>query len=127
MFLICRESDIQYVDTHNLFHTPGVYYRPDTLKTMTVLMGNTEARVVFKNIQLENLNVDAQDYSHILYQRYLQQNHFIPPNEQKYFLNTSNNMLPTAPANNTNKGLCNIFPLDLTSDEINSPAISLGI
>jgi hypothetical protein len=94
---------------------------------MTVLMGNTEGRVVYKNIQLENLNVNQQDYSHLLYQKYLQQNHFIPPNEQNYFAHTSNNILPVTPAKDSGKGMCNVFPIDLSGDEISSPAVSLGI
>jgi hypothetical protein len=53
-----------------VFHTPGVYYRPANLKSLTVLMGNTEARTVYRNFDLQNLHINSADPTHALYQRY---------------------------------------------------------
>ena len=127
IFLIfCRESDIQWVDTHNIFHTPGIIYRPANLKTMTALLGNSETRQVYKNFQIENLNSDNLDISHHHYQKYLQYNFFIPPREKKYFSHSMFNTIPATPATDTGKGLFNIFPLDLTADEIKKTSTNLG-
>jgi hypothetical protein len=91
---------------------------------MTMLMGNTESRVVYKNIQLNNLNNDKPDYSHDLYVKYLRNNFFLPANEKKYFLHLMNNTI--ASDQTLNSGLMNIFPVELSSDEFNKPPISLG-
>ena len=125
-FIFCRESDIQWVDTHNIFHTPGIIYRPANLKTMTALLGNSETRQVYKNFQIENLNSDNLDISHHHYQKYLQYNFFIPPREKKYFSHSMFNTIPATPATDTGKGLFNIFPLDLTADEIKKTSTNLG-
>ena len=101
--------------TSNLFYTPGVYYRPANLKTLTVLAGATESRVIFDNIHLQNLNVNALDDSHEAYSKYLQNRFFIPPRENRYFVHTMFNTLPTEPSATENKGSFNIFPVDLTS------------
>jgi hypothetical protein len=123
-----RESDIQYVDANNIFHTPGVFYRPETLKTMSCLLGNTESRIVYRNFQLENLNTNDLDYSHYNYQKYLQYNKFIPQNENNYFSHTVLNTKPQPALSNTDKGMFNIFPLDLISitDELKTPSTNLG-
>jgi hypothetical protein len=138
-FFIFRESDIQYVEANNVFHTPGIYYRPDNLKSMTALMGNTEARVIYKNFQLLNLNSNALDYSHYMYQKYLQYNYFVPPGNTKYFIHLQNNVVPNEPATTDSKGLFNLFPLDLNGsgeglevgkkehNELKTPAKTLGI
>ena len=94
---------------------------------MTALLGNTEARVVYKNFQLENLTTNNPDYSHENYQKYLQYNKFVPPREKKYFAHTVNNIVPTPPVKDVSKGLFNLFPLDLTSDQFNNThSTSLG-
>jgi hypothetical protein len=123
-----RESDIQYVESNNLFHTPGVFYRPESLKTMNVLLGNTESRIVYKNFNLENLNSNDLDPTHYMYQKYLQYNRFIPPHEKNYFSHTALNTRPETPSTTENKGLFNVFPLDLmsVSDEFKKPNTNLG-
>lgn len=93
---------------------------------MTALLGNTETRQVYKNFQLENLNTNNLDISHHHYQKYLQYNFFIPPREKKYFSHSMFNTIPAIPATNLGKGLFNIFPLDLTADEIKKPSTNLG-
>jgi hypothetical protein len=112
-----------------LFHTPGVFYRPESLKTMNVLLGNTESRILYKNFNLENLNSNNLDWSHFLYQKYLQYKKFIPANDTNYFSHMVLNTLPNQPLMSADKGLFNIFPLDLdpVSDELKIPSTSLGI
>ena len=93
---------------------------------MTALLGNTESRSVYNNFHLENLNSNKYDYSHQMYEHYLQYNQFIPPGERKYWTHLMKNLYPTPVPNN--KGSFNLFPLDLTSDEIKtSAATTLGV
>jgi hypothetical protein len=127
-FFIFRQTDIQHVESDNLFHTPGVFYRPESLKTMTVLQGNTESRIVYKNFNLENLNSNNLDWSHFLYQKYLQYKKFIPFNETNYFSHTALNKIPNPAQTTDSKGFFNIFPLDLDpiSDELKIPSTNLG-
>jgi hypothetical protein len=133
-----RESDIQYVTpeepTVSPFHTPGIFYRPANLKMMTAVMGNTEARVVYKNFQLENLNSNTMDYSHYHYMKYLQYNNFIPAGDKKYFAHMQMNTVPNNPSLTTGKGLFNLFPLDLSRGgmegspwDLTAPAKTLGV
>lgn len=79
---------------------------------MTVLLGNSESRSVYKNFHLDKLNENGLDYSHYTYQKYLQYNKFIPPGDRNYFVHTlyNNVNVPTADS----KGQFNLFPLDLT-------------
>jgi len=110
-----------------VFHTPGIFYRPDSLKSMTALLGNTETRSVYNNFHLENLNSNGFDYSHHIYQQYLQYKNFVPPGDKLYWDHTMKNMLPDPPSTTAGgKGLFNLFPLDLTSDVIKTPATTLG-
>ncbi len=128
--LVHRESDLQHVDTNRLFHTPGYYYRPNQLKNMTCLLGNTETRTVYRNFELNNLNVNLGDRSHMLYASYLSYNRFLPPEESRYFAHLATNTLAAAPGNADNeKGAFNIFPLSLTTSEMQqskSVSSSLG-
>ncbi len=80
-----KESDIQHLDANNVFHTPGIYYRPNQLKSMACLLGHTESRTVFNNFELENLNSNAMDHTHLLYERYLQNNFFYSLRGKKLF------------------------------------------
>jgi len=97
-----------------VFHTPGVYYRPANLKSLTVLMGNTEARTVYRNFDLQNLHINSADPTHALYQRYLSYNNFM--------------LAPDEPSRVADKGLFNVFPLSLTADELNrSSSSTLGL
>jgi hypothetical protein len=52
---------------------------------MTCLLGNTEARTVYRNFDLANLNVNLADRTHMLYNRCLCYNRFLPPGEKNYF------------------------------------------
>jgi hypothetical protein len=157
---VCRESDVQHVAANNTFHTAGkkkggdkhnkkhdlffclllslslgFYYRPASLKSMTVLMGNTEKRVVYKNFELQNLHQNLPDYSHTNYEHYLETNYFIPPGGgwgndgegKKYWAHTTSNLVPTTVSTTESKGLFNVFPLDLLAlDAKNTTASSLG-
>ena len=123
-----KESDIQHLDANNVFHTPGIYYRPNQLKSMACLLGHTESRTVFNNFELENLNTNAMDHTHLLYERYLQNNFFIPYGEKNYFEHMRKITLPDDPPSTViEKGLFNIFPLSLESDSIQSKGTSLGV
>jgi hypothetical protein len=95
---------------------------------MTVLLGNTESRIVYKNFNLENLNSNELDQSHFIYQKYLQYNRFVPQYEKNYFAHTALNKKPSIPSTTDNKGMFNIFPLDLMSisDEFKKPTTNLG-
>ena len=98
---------------------------------MTVLLGNTEKRVVYKNFELQNLHQNIPDYSHTNYEYYLENNFFIPPGEgdegRKYWAHNTTNRMPTLVSTTEDKGLFNIFPLDLLSLEAKSTAAaSLG-
>ncbi len=126
------------------FSSPGFYYRPASLKSMTVLVGNTEKRVVYKNFELNNLHQNSPDFSHTTYEYYLENNYFIPPPSssssssggsggdsgsegRKYWAHAISNLLPTAVSTTTDKGLFNVFPLDLLAlDAKNTTASSLG-
>ena len=97
---------------------------------MTCLLGNTEKRTVYDNFELHNLNLDAQDYSHELYEKYLENHRYIPPKYGAlrsiaggvYWAHTKSNQLPTVPSNQLSKGLFNVFPLSLASDQLNKTA-----
>ena len=118
---------MQYVETHNIFHSPGVVYRPVELKNLRVLLGNTEVKTVYQNFELLNLHVNYPDRSHLLYQKYLQTNRFIPPMENNYWEHACTNIVPTEPSKTEGKGAFNIFPVALTSDEMDhSKSSSLG-
>ena len=124
-----RDADCQHIPAvDRLFHSPNIYYRPQELKSLRCILGNSEAKTVYQNFELLNLNTNAFDYSHQLYTRYLQYNRFIPPQDTAYFEHMAYNTLPTDPPSTTaNKGLVNIFPLSLTSEELNkSTSSALG-
>jgi hypothetical protein len=115
------------VETNNIFHTPGIYYRPNELKSMKILLGNTEARTIYQNFELLNLNSNAPDRTHELYTKYLQSHRFIPPGEKNYFEHTCHNNVPVTSSTTDDKGAFNIFPLSLTSDEMDrTSSSSLG-
>ena len=121
-----RDSDCQHIHgIDRLFHSPGVYYRPQELKSLRCVLGNSEKPLLYHNFELSNLNTNKADYTHHLYTRYLQYHNFIPPNENMFFEHTSTINLPTDPPSATaNKGACNIFPLSLTSEELNNSTSS---
>ena len=105
---------MQRSEASGLFYTPGIYYRPATLKSMTCLLDNK----VYDNFHLENLNSNAHDYTHELYQKYLERKSFVQRGGQKYWSHMENNRLPTTPSKITQKGLFNVFPLCLTSENL---------
>jgi hypothetical protein len=119
---------VQHVVANRLFFTPGYYYRPNQLKSMTCLLGNTETRTVYRNFDLANLNVNLGDRTHMLYNRYLGYNRFLPPDEKRYFAHLATNTLAAAPGStNDEKGAFNIFPMSLTTEEMNkSTSSALG-
>jgi hypothetical protein len=92
------------------------------------VLGNSETKTLYRNFELLNLHTNAVDHTHQLYTRYLQYNQFIPPNEVNYFEHMSTINLPADPPSTTsNKGAFNVFPLALTSDELNkSTSSALG-
>jgi hypothetical protein len=112
------------------FSSPGFYYRPASLKSMTALVGNTEKRIVYKNFELQNLHQNLPDYSHTNYEHYLENNYFIPPGEggeRKYWAHSIYNLLPETVSTTEDKGLFNVFALDLLALDVkNTPASSLG-
>ena len=94
---------------------------------MSCILGNTEVKTVYQNFELLNLHLNSPDRSHLLYMRYLQANRFIPPNEMNYFEHTCTNSVPVQPSKTEGKGAFNVFPLALTSDEMDrSSSSSLG-
>jgi hypothetical protein len=103
---------------NRVIYFSGFYYRPETLKSLTCLVGNTEKRVVYDSFELLNLNSNAHDYTHDVYQKYLETNYFIVPGEQPFWAHMMNNVLPTQPSKETDKGLFNVFPLCLNSDDL---------
>jgi hypothetical protein len=98
---------------------------------MTCLLGNTESRTVYHQFQLNHLNSNAMDPTHCYYQKYLEDHFFIPPyDDQPYFSHYTDNKLPQAPSTTETKGLFNLFPLSLCSDQVvqsSSSTSSLGI
>lgn len=89
---------------------------------MTCLMGNTENRVVYHNFNLQQLNSDAMDPSQHMYQRYLEHQFFVPPNDtHPFFVSHVDNKIPATPSLGSDKGMFNVFPLAL-----NLPARSPG-
>jgi hypothetical protein len=120
IFLFFRESDARHQAIDRVLHTPGYYYRPKELKSMVCLMGNTEQRKIYRNFEHLNLNLNKADQTHQLYTRYLKNNQFIPPGENGYFAHIANSQLVADPGStDTGKGAFNIFPLSLTSEELN--------
>ena len=86
---------------------------------MTCILGNTEHRVIYNNFALKNLNSNAMDYSHSLYLKYLEYNYFLPAGDSRhYFSHMKQNTIPTAPSLESEKGLFNVFPLSLLSDDL---------
>ncbi len=96
---------------------------------MTCLLGNTESRTVYHNFHLDNLNSNAMDPSHLLYQRYLENQFFVPPGDtHRFFSHHVDAKIPQVPETNGDKGFFNVFPLSLQSDQLtdSSTASSLG-
>jgi hypothetical protein len=70
------------------------------------------------------------DYTHLNYEKYLQNTYFLPLGEKKYFDHTKANLVPIAPVNDLGKGCFNVFPLSLESEQLNPKnyaTSSLGI
>ena len=110
---------------HRILCFLGIYYRPSTLKSLTMIMGNSERRTVYKNFELLNLHTNAHDFSHANYERYLKNARFIGPQETNYWAHTVSNVLPTnPPQTDRDKGLFNVFPIDLTSESLKKNATS---
>lgn len=107
------------------FFCAGVYYRPASLKGMTVLYGDSDTRKVYKNFKLDNLNTNQQDMTHHLYQKYLEQNFFTPLFSSPFFAHCRTNILPERPTS-SDQGHFNIFPLSLMSDDLKD-ATTLGV
>lgn len=94
---------------------------------MTCLLGNSEKRQVYDNFELQNLNSNKHDYTHITYQKYLETNYFVVPNEDSFWAHMMTNQLPQAPSGTADKGLFNCFPLCLTSDDLfKTPSSNIG-
>jgi hypothetical protein len=129
LFFNIRETSVQHQDTDRIFHTPGIYYRPTNLKRMACVLGNSEIRKVYNNFELNNLNSNNHDRTHMLYVQYLKYNRFLPPDECNYFAHMTTNILPDAPGVTTlQKGAVNLFPLDLSSEDLNKASSSaLGL
>lgn len=95
---------------------------------MVCYLGNNDTRKVYRNFDLQNLNTNALDYTHLLYERYLQNNHFIPPGDRTYWAHMKNDWLPQPVSNDAGKGLCNLFPIALDTEELNkTSSMNLGI
>ncbi len=125
-FFIDRRTKVNGVIT---LHTPGIYYRPDNLKRMACVLGNSETRKLYNNFELNNLNSNNHDRTHMLYVQYLKYNRFLPPDECNYFAHMTTNTLPDEPGETTlQKGAVNLFPLDLSSEELNkTSSAALGL
>lgn len=80
-------------------------------------MGDTETRTVYDNFELKNINSNAMDYSHLLYQKYLEHQFFLPPGDHAYFNHMTDIVIPTQPTKDGDKGLFNVFPLSLLALE----------
>lgn len=119
---------MQHTADSRLFYTPGVYYRPNQLKSLTCLLGNTETRTVYRNFEINNLNRNLGDRSHMAYARYLSYNRFIPANEKRYWAHLTTNTLAAPPGSVDNeKGAFNVFPIALTTEELSkSTSSALG-
>lgn len=95
---------------------------------MVCYLGNNENRVVYRNFDLQNLGTNAMDYTHLLYERYLQNNRFIPPSDRTYWAHMKNDVLPQPPVGDAGKGLCNLFPLALDTEELSkTSSLNLGM
>jgi hypothetical protein len=92
---------------------------------MVCLLGNTESRTVYHNFHLGNLNSDTMDPTHLQYQRYLENQFFVPPGDNRFFFSHYvNNTIPAAPNFRNNKGRFNVFPLSLVSDSLHRATAS---
>ena len=94
---------------------------------MTCLVGNSEKREVYDNFEFHNLNSNKHDYTHVMYQKYLETNYFVVPNEDGFWAHMMTNRLPRNPSPTADKGCMNIFPLCLTSDDLfKTPSSNIG-
>ena len=91
-------------------------------------MGNTETRTVYRNFELNNLNINLGDRTHMLYAKYLNYNRFLPADELNYWSHLTTNTLAAPPGSTeSEKGAFNIFPLSLTAEELSkSTSSALG-
>ena len=80
---------------------------------MAVLLGNSEKRSVYKNFHQQTRHHSLQDPTHLQYMNYLENNYFIPPGESKYWAHMVTNVLPVTADNEIDKGVFNVFPLNL--------------
>lgn len=89
-------------------------------------MGNTDTRTVYKNFNLQQLNRNGMDPSQLEYQKYLEQNYFVPPHDDDpFFSHYMSHVIPNAPGAVFDRGGFNLFPLSLT-DVVKSNTSSLG-
>jgi hypothetical protein len=105
----------------DLFHTPGILYRPANLKRITCLLGNSSDGVVYNNFNLDQLHIDYPDFSHLDYQKYLEDHFFLPPGgrpEHKFWNHLTQRTVPGRKKESVRLGLFNCFPIDLMSDEV---------
>jgi hypothetical protein len=150
-----RETELTRSADGKLFYTPGVYYRwvkggggdaktkklslttsvflyfrPQDLKSLRLLIGQGENRRVFNNFELLNLNSSKRDPTHLRYVKYLEAEAFLPLNsEQAYWSHIADNMIKDdALPEIANRGLMNVFPVSLVSEELDRmpPSSNLG-
>jgi len=104
---------------------------------MRVVWGQAEKKMVYDGFELDNLNSDAIDPTHVAYQKYLETRSFIPPKAttpqshyQPYWAHITSNRVPSPASTTTTetRGLFNVFPLDLVSDVLDKapPSSSIG-
>ena len=88
------------------------------MKSLTMLMWNSERRTVYKNFELLNLHTNAHDFLHANYERYLKNARFIGPQETNYWAHTVSNLLPLNPPQTDRD------KIDLTSENLKKNATS---
>jgi len=107
-----------------------LYFRPQDLKSLRLLIGQGENRRVFNNFELLNLNSSKRDPTHLRYVKYLEAEAFLPLNsEQAYWSHIADNMIKDdALPEIANRGLMNVFPVSLVSEELDRmpPSSNLG-
>ena len=78
------------------------------------------------------MNITYPDHTHELYQRYLENNYFVPPGgdvNHMFWAHIRSKTVPAIPyATDTDKGLYNVFPLSLDDGDLQKmPSSNLGV
>ena len=96
---------------------------------MRLLIGQGENRRVFNHFELLNLNSTQRDPTHLRYVKYLEAEAFLPlDGDQAYWSHIADNVIKDEALPETaNRGLMNVFPVSLVSEELDRMPLSSNL